>query len=127
MKNKSSIIGFCHVSGSDLCIKNNAQLPKSIVGGGKERFSNLELYRIICMMLIVAHHCVVNSGLDTVDCVGHYNLPPFQLVLYILSSVSIIFIVCTIIDIIRIKLVEKPFFRWYDKKPRFLRIQTLIK
>ena len=64
---------------------------------------------------------------DTVDCVGHYNLPPFQLVLYILSSVVIIFIVCTIIDIIRIKLVEKPFFRWYDKKPRFLRIQTLIK
>lgn len=64
---------------------------------------------------------------DTVDCVGHYNLPPFQLVLYILSSVVIIFFVCTIIDIIRIKLVEKPFFRWYDKKPRFLRIQTLIK
>lgn len=64
---------------------------------------------------------------DTVDCVGHYNLPPFQLVLYILSSVVIIFIVCTIIDIIRIKLVEKSFFRWYDKKPRFLRIQALIK
>ena len=64
---------------------------------------------------------------ETVDCVEHYNLPPFQLVLYILSSVVIIFIVCTIIDIIRLKLVEKPFFRWYDKKPRFLRIQTLIK
>ena len=64
---------------------------------------------------------------DTVDCVVHYNLPPFQLVLYILSSVVIIFIVCTIIDIIRIKLVEKPFFRWYDNKPRFLRIQALLK
>ena len=64
---------------------------------------------------------------DTVDCVGHYNLPPFQLVLYILSSVVIIFIVCTIIDIIRIKLVEKPFFRWYDNKPRFLRMQALLK
>ena len=64
---------------------------------------------------------------DTVDCVGHYNLPPFQLVLYILSSVVIIFILCTIIDIIRIKLIEKPFFRWYDNKPRFLRIQALIK
>ena len=64
---------------------------------------------------------------DTVDCVGHYNLPPFQLVLYILSSVVIIFIICTIIDIIRIKLIEKPFFRWYDNKPRFLRIQALLK
>lgn len=29
----------------------------------KQRRSNLELYRIICMMMIVAHHYVVNSGL----------------------------------------------------------------
>ena len=36
-------------------------------GCGKERSSNLELYRIICMMLIVAHHCVVNSGLISTD------------------------------------------------------------
>ena len=28
----------------------------------KLRDSNLELYRIICMLLIVAHHYVVNSG-----------------------------------------------------------------
>ena len=31
--------------------------------GGVIRSSNLELYRIICMLMIVAHHCVVNSGL----------------------------------------------------------------
>ena len=31
--------------------------------GGKERSSNLELYRILVMFLIVAHHYVVNSGL----------------------------------------------------------------
>lgn len=30
---------------------------------GKTRNSNLELYRIIVMILIVAHHYVVNSGL----------------------------------------------------------------
>lgn len=29
----------------------------------KERNSNLELYRIVTMLLIVAHHYVVNSGL----------------------------------------------------------------
>lgn len=29
----------------------------------KPRSSNLELYRIICMLMIVAHHFVVNSGL----------------------------------------------------------------
>lgn len=28
----------------------------------KPRSSNLELYRIICMLMIVAHHYVVNSG-----------------------------------------------------------------
>ena len=33
------------------------------LGGGKERSSNLELYRILVMLLIVAHHYVVNSGL----------------------------------------------------------------
>lgn len=32
----------------------------------KERNSNLELYRIIVMLLIVAHHYVVNSGLMSV-------------------------------------------------------------
>lgn len=31
----------------------------------KPRSSNIELYRIICMMMIVAHHYVVNSGLTS--------------------------------------------------------------
>ncbi len=33
----------------------------------KQRSSNLELYRIICMLMIVAHHYVVNSGLTSPD------------------------------------------------------------
>ena len=45
---------------------NNHHALKPI-GGGKERSSNLELYRVICMLLIVAHHCVVNSGLVSSD------------------------------------------------------------
>lgn len=39
-------------------MNNNLQM-----GGGRHRDSNLELYRIIVMLLIVAHHYVVNSGL----------------------------------------------------------------
>lgn len=39
----------------------------SSVGGVRLRDSNLELFRIITMMLIVAHHYVVNSGLTAVD------------------------------------------------------------
>ncbi len=35
----------------------------STSGGRKVRNSNLELYRIIVMLLIIAHHFVVNSGL----------------------------------------------------------------
>lgn len=34
----------------------------------KSRSSNFELYRIICMLMIVAHHYVVNSGLTCTDC-----------------------------------------------------------
>lgn len=64
---------------------------------------------------------------ETVDCEGHYSLPPLQLTLYILSSVVIIFFSCIIIDRMRIILLERPFFRWYDKKPRFVRMQELLK
>lgn len=34
-----------------------------IIGGGGQRESNLELYRIITMLAIVSHHFVVNSGI----------------------------------------------------------------
>ena len=64
---------------------------------------------------------------DTVDCVGHYTLPPLQLALYILSAVLIIFFVCIFIDRIRYYVIEQPFFRWYDKKPRFVRLQEILK
>ena len=41
----------------------------------KPRSSNLELYRIICMLMIVAHHYVVNSGLsgNSGPCAIHPN------------------------------------------------------
>lgn len=35
--------------------------------GGEGRYSNFELYRIICLLMIVAHHFVVNSGLTWSD------------------------------------------------------------
>ena len=43
--------------------KINIKTTDQIMGGHKIRRSNLELYRIIVMMLIVAHHYVVNSGM----------------------------------------------------------------
>lgn len=46
-----------------------ADVQQNIETNNKQRFrsSNLELYRIICMLMIVAHHFVVNSGLTSVD------------------------------------------------------------
>lgn len=41
----------------------NSSSLGTTMGGHKQRRSNLELYRILVMMLIVAHHYVVNSGL----------------------------------------------------------------
>lgn len=36
--------------------------------------------------------------------------------LHFVGSVICIYIICTCIDLIRINFLEKPFFRWYDKK-----------
>lgn len=41
-------------------------MSKEATASPKPRHSNLELFRIIVMLLIVAHHYVVNSGLMTV-------------------------------------------------------------
>ena len=41
-------------------------MRSTIATKNKRRDSNLELYRIIVMLLIVAHHYVVNSGLTSI-------------------------------------------------------------
>lgn len=53
---------------------------------------------------------------DTLDVVGHYPLPLIQLILYSIGVVILVFVVCNILDQIRVHLFEKPFFRWYDTK-----------
>lgn len=53
---------------------------------------------------------------DTIDVVGHYNLPFEQLVLYSTGVVLAIFIICNLIDQLRIATLEKWFFKWYDAK-----------
>lgn len=53
---------------------------------------------------------------DTVDVVGHYGLPFGQLVLFSFGVVLAIFLVCNLIDQLRIVTMEKWFFNWYDRK-----------
>lgn len=50
---------------------NNASLPH-------KRDSNLELYRIVVMLLIIAHHYVVNSGLTSSTDPVFGNLPSWR-------------------------------------------------
>lgn len=52
---------------------------------------------------------------DLVDCVGHYSLPLGNLILYSFGVVAIIFLVCNLIDQLRIATFEKYFFRFYDQ------------
>lgn len=68
------------------------------------------------VLLIHAHSDAMRTWLwgDTIDCVGHYDMPLPGLVTYSIGSVLAIFLVCIVIDIIRINLLEEPLFRWYD-------------
>lgn len=51
---------------------------------------------------------------DTLNNVNAYHSN--YLLLHAFGSVIGVYILCTLIDMIRIKLLEKPFFKWYDKK-----------
>lgn len=67
------------------------------------------------VLCIHAHSDTMRQWLwkDTLNNVGHYSdeLMP----LYAIGCVAGIYIVCTGIDIIRIHVLEKPFFNWWDK------------
>jgi hypothetical protein len=52
---------------------------------------------------------------DLLDVSGHYSLSLPNLILYSIVSVAGVFIVCSLIDLLRIQFVEKPVFRWLDK------------
>lgn len=52
----------------------------------------------------------------TVDCVGHYDLSLSSLILFSFAVVFAVFFVCIAIDIVRIKALEKPLFKMFDKK-----------
>lgn len=53
---------------------------------------------------------------DTLNNVGAYCSEYF--IVHAVFSVLAVYVVCTVIDFVRIQLVEKPFFKWYDYKYR---------
>lgn len=54
---------------------------------------------------------------DTVNVVGHYSsMSICELAMYSICVVLVIFVVCNIVDQLRIVTLEKYFFHWYDKE-----------
>lgn len=52
---------------------------------------------------------------DVIDCTGHYDLPIFQLVLYSLTSIFVIFAICVLIDLLRQRLLERHMLASFDR------------
>lgn len=50
---------------------------------------------------------------DTIDVCGHYGQS-----VYMVVAVMIVFAICSAIDLVRIKAIEKPFFRWLERRSR---------
>lgn len=70
------------------------------------------------VLLIHANSNAMRTWLwrDTLDVIGHYDMPLGQLMLFSIGVVLVIFVICNLIDQLRIASLEKWFFCWYDKK-----------
>ena len=70
------------------------------------------------VLLIHANSNAMRTWLwqDVVDCVGHYALPLYKLILYSVGVVLLIFVVCAVIDIVRTKYIEKPLMGFMQEK-----------
>lgn len=70
------------------------------------------------VLLIHANSDAMRTWLweDVVDVAGHYHaLPTWELTLFSVGVVLAVFVICNLIDQLRIATVEKWFFHWYDR------------
>ncbi|MBR3102240.1 MAG: acyltransferase [Lachnospiraceae bacterium] len=83
------------------------------IGYGK--FINMVASSTFGVLLIHANSDTMRRWLweDVIDAVGHYNAPLMPL--YAVGCVAAIYVVCMLIDQLRIKLIEKPFFNLWDR------------
>ncbi len=74
------------------------------------------------VLLIHANNDTMRQWLwkDTLDNVGHYGMP-----IYVIVCVIGVFAACSIIDFIRIILIEKPFFNFWNRK--YVKIEKYFK
>jgi hypothetical protein len=53
---------------------------------------------------------------DLLKVTSYYDAKFYVLVLHAVISAILVFGVCSVIDIVRQYLIERPFFRWFDRK-----------
>lgn len=70
------------------------------------------------VLLIHANSDAMRTWLwkDTINAVSHYSLSLGHLMLFSVGVVLAVFIICNLIDQLRISTIEKWFFNWYDNK-----------
>lgn len=70
------------------------------------------------VLLIHANSNAMRTWLwiEKLDVIGHFSLPLERLILYSIAVVIAIFIICNLIDQLRMATVEKWLFCWYDEK-----------
>lgn len=110
VRDSNKIFAVAFAVCSFLWFKNmNIQYSKVINAFGAGTFG---------VLLIHANSNAMRTWLwkDTVDCVGHYDMSLYSLLLYSTGVVLVIFVVCNLIDQLRIATLEKCFFKWYDRK-----------
>lgn len=109
MRDSNKIFAVAFAFSSFLWFKNiNIRYSKVINAFGAGTFG---------VLLIHANSTAMRNWLwkDAVDCVGHYDLPILDLIFYSLGIVLVIFVICNLIDQLRIATIEKMFFKWFDK------------
>lgn len=81
----------------------------------QSRFINTVAASCFGVLMIHANSDAMRQWLwqDTLDNVGMYSSP--CLILHAVGGVLAVYVICTAIDYLRIKFLEKPFFRLYDR------------
>ena len=79
------------------------------------------------VLLIHANSDAMRTWLwkDTINAVSRYSLPIGQMILFSIGVVLAVFIICNMIDWLRIATAEKWFFNWYDNKIS-MKAETLV-
>lgn len=85
---------------------------------GYSKFINMLGASTFGVLLIHAHSDEMRQWLwgNTVDCVGHFNESVLYTVGYGLASILVIFTVCSAIETMRIKIIEKPMLDFFEYK-----------